>query len=77
MMIEPQLMLEMVEQRQAYLRSVAARQPSGPIMVAVRHMLGRALIRVGCWIEGRCPDVFAESRTTETWRSLRAADGSH
>lgn len=76
-MMEPYVMMEIVEQRQAYLRSIAAQQPSGPIMGALRQILGRGLVKFGRWVEGRCPEMAVESRTPESWRSVRVADGAH
>ncbi len=74
-MMEPYVMMEIVEQRQAYLRSIAAYQPSGPLMEALRQTLGCGLVRFGRWVEGRCPEMGAESQTPESWRSVQAADG--
>jgi len=76
-MIEPYVMMEIVEQRQAYLRSLAARQPSGPITEALRQTLGRGLVRFGRWVEGRCPEMAVNTGTPESWRSVQVADGAH
>ncbi|CAN5297163.1 hypothetical protein BH24CHL2_BH24CHL2_7100 [soil metagenome] len=75
--MEPYVMLEIVEQRQAYLRSIAAHRPSGPMMGAFRQTLGRGLVRFGRWVEGRCPEMAVETRTPESWSSVRVADGAH
>ncbi len=73
--MEPYMMMEIVEQRQVYLRSLAAHQSSGLIMGAFRQTLGRGLVRFGRWVEGRCPEMAVETRTPEAWRTVQIADG--
>ncbi len=76
-MMEPGLMMEIVEQRQAYLRSLGAQRPGGPIVMLLREAWGGGMIRFGRWVEGRCPDVVTEPPVTAPWRSVRPADGAH
>jgi hypothetical protein len=59
---------EIVKARQDNLRALASPQPLIPFKHddagAVRQRLGHALVRFGRWVEGHCPEPFAEVATT-------------
>lgn len=46
-------------QQQVRLHAQAARRTATG--VGFRQWLGWSLIRVGCWIEGRCPEIVIEA----------------
>lgn len=54
--LEVQVMPQIIEQRQAYLRSLAGHRPHEIAPEPIRRRAGRTLVRLGRWIEGRCPD---------------------
>ena len=55
-MLELEAMPEMVEQRQAYLRSLAHHRHDGVPQESIRQQVGRTLVLLGQWVEGRRED---------------------
>jgi hypothetical protein len=47
---------ELIEDRQTYLRSLAARPLPGVETPSVRQRAGHALVRLGQWVEGKRPE---------------------
>lgn len=68
-MIDIELMSELVGERQAYLRSLAARPVGGRQSGTARQALGRLVIRFGRWVEGCRPEVVAEPAVTGPMRT--------
>lgn len=52
-MIEMETLPELIRERQAYLRSLAGHPHVGVVRVPFRQRVGRALVLVGRWVEGR------------------------
>lgn len=63
-MLEIEAMPQMIEQRQAYLRSLAGHGPQELSPEPLRRRAGRALVRIGVWLEGRRLDEGVESLLT-------------
>ena len=61
MMLEMEVMPQVVEQRQAYLRSLAGHGPYELHPEPFRRRAGRTLVRLGVWLEGRRPDERVEA----------------
>lgn len=68
-MMQLEWMPELIEQRQEYLRALAAPVAVGRRSGFSRQAAGRMVIRFGRWLEGRRPDVAVERPVTESWRS--------
>ena len=69
-MIDLLALPDMVEDRQAYLRSLAKHQPPGRDAGSARQLIGRMLVRFGRWVEGCRPEVVAEPPVTGSYRSV-------
>ena len=52
-MIELETMPELVRERQEYLRSLAGHPHVGTVQEPLRQRVGRTLVLVGRWVEGR------------------------
>jgi hypothetical protein len=60
MMIPEAEFPQLLERRQQHLRSLAsASHPQIPTL-SIRQRVGRALVRFGQLVEGRCPDLTIE-----------------
>lgn len=68
-MIEIEGMPQLIEARQAYLRSLAAHSPVAVPHGPVRQRAGRLLVRFGRWIEGCRPEVTLDSPVAGSYRS--------
>lgn len=65
-MMDPESTFEIARQRQADLRALAARPPHDTVADKTRReAVGRALVRLGQWIAGHCPEVVGEPTVAE------------
>lgn len=72
--LEVQIMPQMIEQRQAYLRSLAGHRLGEIAPEPIRRRAGRTLVRFGRWIEGCRPDEPAAMLPTFKQSATKLAE---
>lgn len=68
-MIELEYMPQMIEDRHAFLRSLAARPPVPSERGSIRQRVGRTVIWIGGWIEGRRSQIVVTHDVTTSRRA--------